>query len=261
MRRPDHSITQNSLSQVSRSMVPTVKCWLTISKTISLPKDTLQVQNTIYQDPSTPPSSVGSEVSTPNTTPLTEAYLPLNLPQFPSLEDELPDSWKSEKTEKVISLRTQPFPILNTILQETFRQESDPLFINHRDSLIEKLLEDIATLRNKVRLLGDDNSRLRRELTRKRSQEHVLNGRRGSPSASEDGEYSITTSNIESVSYSDGQPGVSTNGLRMPLYTLTPQEGVKLESPNDPEPSEYSCEFHNISFLGFCSSFVQITII
>ncbi|KIJ34815.1 hypothetical protein M422DRAFT_51759 [Sphaerobolus stellatus SS14] len=213
-----------SSSVVHRSTV-TKDFWLTCLKTPSLHKFILKSKNSLYDRPSSPRSSSGSEVSTPGGSPTPDGFLPLDLPRFPSLEEELPDSWKSAKVEQA----------------ENSTDNCGLLVPDRRDDLIGELLEQINLLRQKVRNLGDDNSRLRRELTRKRSQELTLNGTRDSDSKA--GVQGCSIPNVESKSSSADQPGATFNDLRLPtppLKEFTPQEGVKIESPNDSNASEYS---------------------
>lgn len=106
--------------------------------------------------------------------------------------------------------------------------------------MIEGLLDQIALLRQKVRSLGDDNSRLRRELLQKHSQELMLYGRMFQVLGRWHKRYSIIY--VESDNSHD-QPGASFNDIRVVTQRFTPPEGeLKLGSPKESDLSAYSCE-------------------
>lgn len=90
------------MSQVPRSIVPTTRCRLTIFKIMSLHKNALK-ENPIDGRSSPATDSSASETSLPRTPSASTAFFPLDLPQFSSLEDEIPDAWKSPPFDKVFS--------------------------------------------------------------------------------------------------------------------------------------------------------------
>ncbi|GJJ11565.1 hypothetical protein Clacol_005799 [Clathrus columnatus] len=123
--------------------------------------DVLPIAHSLIYEPSTSATSDG--FLSPLLTPSSHSNnldFHLQLPEFTSLIDDLPELLQPSRLE-VSS------PSLNSVGSIRDR----------RDDLIGELLDQVSQLRQKVRSLGDDNSRLRHQLTDKRFHDSVTNCR------------------------------------------------------------------------------------